>query len=191
MPKITLQPEGQGMRQSRGTGVHFLARGNDGKGFVRHCKHATVSSPVAKGAADVLAFDVPSNAIVERIAFKIATVYENGSGDTDTLVFSGFKIGAQTFTFDVDENGGNAGYEIHSGDGSGFGAESAGTILSFAVSDLALHSTALKAQGKLGACVPTSGDVTLTMTLGGGAAGNADDTAAVVEVLVDYVVPTF
>lgn len=183
MPKVVLN-DAKGVTQSRGAGVHHLSSSN--KGFARQVFSASVSSGVGQNQQYDIdsGIAIPPNACVELIALKVGTLYANGATATGTSInLDGFKLNGEAYTIATD--GASAdGYELHT-DGT---PVSVGLTAVFNLGGADIANTETR---DLIAPLPSetsTGTVELTFTDALSDAA-ADDTQAVVEVIVQVLTP--
>ena len=183
MPKVVID-NNSGITQARGRGFQQLSESS--KGFVREVQSASVSSGIASGdiSSGIL---IPANACIEYLSIRVGTLYANGSGDRASLLLNGYKFSGDVALHAAD-GGTAAGIQLHTDGtpatvGDTFTYNIAAAAIAGNTQDIDLLAPSISSSSQT--------ELTLTMVLSGGAAANADDTQAVVEVLVQYVVPKF
>lgn len=97
MPKITINPSGQGIRQTRGKGLHHLSGGS--KGFAYHVESGSLTALMTAGNTPVSGFVVPAGAVVTKIGLKIESPsVDGGTGSALANTISHILVGTTEFT---------------------------------------------------------------------------------------------
>ena len=97
MPKITINPEGQGIRQARGKGLQHLSASN--KGIAYHVQSGTFSAAMAAGDTEVTDIFVPAGAVVTKLCLKVETPsVDGGTGSALANTITHINVGTTAFT---------------------------------------------------------------------------------------------
>ena len=93
MPKITINTEGAGIRQSRGRGVHVLDKNGSGFATFVDSDEVTLNGTEISAGTKTTSIAIPANAFVTRISFKPTALAAGGDlgngGAMSALVLDG------------------------------------------------------------------------------------------------------
>ena len=78
MPKITINPEGQGLRQTRGKGLHHLSA--DNKGYAYHVKSGSVTLTGTDDSEINSGIYIPPNAVITRLSIQKTVISVDAAG---------------------------------------------------------------------------------------------------------------
>lgn len=176
MPKVVIS-DAKGVTQSRGAGLHQLSANS--KGYVRSVRSASVTLDGGNGVATSTGINIPANAWIEFLSIKLVSVsVDAANADFTAHAIDAIVLGSQ---------GGSGDFDLASSIDVLGGTP--GTITSFRLPTTnAAH--ALAAADEL-ITQTSSVQLSLQEAVTGTEDLGVTDTAAVVEVVVQYCEPQF